>query len=171
MKFCTTKNFYTLPNRSIPDIRGKRMDWKESTANSAANNMVFLDESGADTNMARHYAHAHKEKRAIVCTFVNTLISTTILLSILLDGRTTYTTYQRGTSAGRSAGYLKITLLPVLSENDIVIMDNMQFVAGKHNSVRCCRGYCRAFALLTRFGSPIDRRIKGKGEIKVAGSE
>ncbi len=102
------------------------MDWKKSTADSAVNNMVFLDESGVNTNMARHYACALKEKRAVDSAPVNTPTNTTILSPIQLNGETAHIAYQGGISAERFAEYLETTLLPGLSENDIVIMDNMR---------------------------------------------
>lgn len=52
--------------------------------------------------------------------------NTTILSSIRLDGRTARTVYQGGTTAERFVGYLKETLLPSLSSEDIIIMDNMR---------------------------------------------
>ena len=42
-----------------------------------------------------------------------------------LDGRTAHTAYQGGTTAKRFAEYVKETLLPSLSSDDIIIMDNM----------------------------------------------
>lgn len=59
-------------------------------------------------------------------TPVNTPCNTTMLSSIRLDGKTAYTIYQGGTTAERFAEYLLNTLLPTLSGNDIIVMDNMR---------------------------------------------
>ena len=93
---------------------------------SGADNLVFLDESGINIDMTRHYARAKTSKRAVDSTPLNTPRNTTILSSIRLDGRTAHTVYQGGTTAERFAEYLKETLLPSLSSNDIIIMDNMR---------------------------------------------
>lgn len=76
--------------------------------------------------MTRHYAHAKTDERAVDSTPLNTPRNTTILSSIRLDGRTAHTVYQGGTTAERFAEYRKETLLPSLSSDDIIIMDNMR---------------------------------------------
>lgn len=93
---------------------------------SDADNLVFLDESGVNTNMTRHYARSKTNERAVDGTPVNVPCSTTILSSIRLNGKASYVIYQGGTTAERFAQYLTNTLIPTLSENDIIIMDNMR---------------------------------------------
>lgn len=87
---------------------------------------MFLDESGVNTNMTRYYARSKTNERALDSVPVNTPCNTTILSSIRLDGRAAYTVYQGGTTAERFAQYLENILLPTLSGNDIIIMDNMR---------------------------------------------
>ena len=113
-------------NRSVPDVQQKRKNWEQLIPENAANSLVFLDESGVNTNMTRHYARARKEKRAIDSTPVNTPTNTTILSSVRITGETAYTIYQGGMTAERFAEYLSSTLLPTLSETDIIVMDNMR---------------------------------------------
>ena len=91
------------------------------------NHLVFLDESGVNINMTRHYARAWKNRRAVDKTPLNTPCNTTVLSSIRLNGNCAYTVYQGGTTAERFAEYLKTKLLPTLSEADIIVMDNMRF--------------------------------------------
>lgn len=93
---------------------------------SGINNLVFLDESGININMTRHYGHSKTSERAVDSTPLNTPCSTTILPSIRLDGRTAHTVYQGGTTAGRFAEYLENNLIPTLSKDDIIAMDNMR---------------------------------------------
>ena len=93
---------------------------------NGADHLVFLDESGINIDMTRHYARAKTNERAVDSTPLNTPRNTTILSSIRLDGRTAHTVYQGGTTAERFAEYLKETLLPSLSSDDIIIMDNMR---------------------------------------------
>ena len=56
-----------------------------------AEHLVFLDESGINTNL---YAHALHWKRAVDAAPLNTPTATTVLSSIRLDGTTIFTTYQ-----------------------------------------------------------------------------
>ena len=76
--------------------------------------------------MTRRYARAKKNPRAGDSAPLNTPITTTILSSIHLDGSCIYATYQGGTTAERFENYLETELLPVLSPDDIIVMDNMR---------------------------------------------
>lgn len=76
-----------LWNRSVPDVQQKCKNWKNFLSENAGKNLVFLDESGVNTNMIRHYARAHKEERAVDSAPVNTLSNTTILSSVSIDGK------------------------------------------------------------------------------------
>jgi len=76
--------------------------------------------------MTRHYARAWKSQRAVDKTQLNTPCNTTVLSSIRLNGECAYTVYPGGTTEERFAEYLKTKLLPTLSEEDIIVMDNMR---------------------------------------------
>ena len=115
-----------LQNRSVSDVRAKREAWKKHIPENDVNNLVFLDESGVNTNMTGHYVRSKRNERAVDRAPVNTPCSTTILSSIWLDGKTVHTVYQGGTTAERFAEYPENILLPTLSGNGIIIMDNMR---------------------------------------------
>ena len=100
-----------LRNRGVPDVRYKREAWKKHMSESGINSLVFLDESGININMTRHYARSKRNERAVDSTPLNTPCNTTVLSSILLNGRTAYTVYQGGTTAERFAEYLENTLI------------------------------------------------------------
>lgn len=93
---------------------------------SVSNRLVFLDESGVNIHMTRHYARAQSAERAQEGVPLNTPRSTTILSSIRSDGTTQHIAYSGGTTAERFRDYLKDVLLPTLHKEDIVIMDNMR---------------------------------------------
>ena len=88
--------------------------------------LVFLDESGVNTDMTRHYGRAVGKERAVDNAPENTPTNTTILSSIRLNGETVYTTYSGGTTGDRFVDYLEKELIPTLHKGDIVIMDNMR---------------------------------------------
>ena len=79
----------------------------ENIAGAKPEHQIYLDESGINTNLTRHYAHAVHGKRAIDATPVNTPAGTTVLSSIRLNGSLVYTTYQGGTTAQRFREYMK----------------------------------------------------------------
>ena len=109
-----------------PDVVQKRADWENKLQELDPNKMVFLDESGVNIDMTRHYGRAPHKERAVDHTPENTPTNTTILSSIRLDGSTAYTTYQGGTTGDRFVEYLENDLIPTLHEGDIIIMDNMR---------------------------------------------
>lgn len=91
-----------------------------------AEHLVFLDESGINTNLTRLYAHALHWKRAVDAAPLNTPTATTVLSSIRLDSTTIFTIYQGGTTAARFREYIENQLVPSLKKEDLVVMDNMR---------------------------------------------
>ena len=89
-------------------------------------NLVFLDESGVNTDMTRLYARAKGAQRAYDSTPLNTGTSTTILSSIRLDGECVYTTFSGAVNGERFKEYLRESLVASLHPGDIVIMDNLR---------------------------------------------
>ena len=120
------KNRLTLQSVTVPDVIQKRQIWNEKINEYDVNNLVFIDESGVNTNMVRLYGRAMGGNRLVDDTPLNTPKNTTILSSIRLNGETAYTTYQGGTTKDKFIDYLKNVLAPTLDKNDIVIMDNMR---------------------------------------------
>jgi len=88
--------------------------------------LVFLDESGVNTNLTRLYGRNQSSQRVVDHAPLNTPPSMTVLSSIRLTGEKAFTTYTGGTTAERFVTYLRETLLHTLHTGDIVIMDNMR---------------------------------------------
>ena len=110
----------------MPDVAQKRNEWIEKIEELDASKCVFIDESGVNIDMTRHYGRAVGKERAVDKTPENTPTNTTILSSIRLNGETAYTTYTGGTTGDRFVDYLEKTLIPTLNKGDIVIMDNLR---------------------------------------------
>ncbi len=110
---------------NAPDVVQKRKKWTEKLSEYDKEKLVFLDESGINTDMTRIYGRALGGKRCVDKAPVNTPKNTTILSSVRLNGETAYTTYQGGTTSKNFIEYLKNVLAPTLHEDDIVVMDNM----------------------------------------------
>ena len=113
-------------NRSVPDVTGKREEWKLKASALDCKKLVFLDESGVNINLTRRYGRSQGGCRVVDKTPLNTPKSTTILSSIRMDGSAVYEAYSGGTSGERFIEYLKNNLVPTLRKGDIVIMDNMR---------------------------------------------
>lgn len=111
---------------NAPDVDAKRKNWTKNLSEYDKDKLVFLDESGVNTNLTRIYGRAAGGNRCIDSAPLNTPKNTTILSSVRLNGETAYTTYQGGTTSEKFIDYLKNVLAPTLHEGDIVIMDNMR---------------------------------------------
>ncbi len=118
----TRKSHCTLQNVNVPNVIWKRKNWTGNLSRYDRNNLVFIDESGINTNLARIYGRAAGGKRCNDKVPLNT----TILSSVKYNGKTAYTVYQGGTTSSKFADYLKNVLAPTLHEGDIAIMDNMR---------------------------------------------
>jgi hypothetical protein len=86
---------------TVFDVREKRREWKETIKPEMAEHLVFLDESGVNTDLTRLYRRAPSSQRAVDHAPLNTLWTATILSSIRLGGEKAFTTYQGGTTGER----------------------------------------------------------------------
>lgn len=111
---------------TVFDVQEKRKEWKKTIRPDMVEHLVFLDESGVNTNLTRLYGRALSSQRAVDHAPLNTPQTTTVLSSIRLNGEKAFTTYHGGTTGERFVQYLKETLLPTLKPGDIVVMDNMR---------------------------------------------
>ena len=107
-------------------MQEKRKLWKEQQPELDVSRLVFLDESGVNTDMTRHYARAKNGQRANDHTPLNTGKTTTIISSVRADG-TTVPKFLLGSLNGKIFNkYIEQYLVPTLHEGDIVVMDNLR---------------------------------------------
>lgn len=99
---------------------------------------VFLDETGAATNMIRRYGWGPRRERLVdaaphghwrTTTFIAGLRSTGIVAPLVLDGPMTGEAF---------LAYVWQFLAPVLSKGDVVVLDNLQAhkVAGVREAIK-----------------------------------
>jgi len=96
--------------------------------------LVFVDESGAKTNMTRLYGRAMAGQRAIDNTPSGHGHTTTMISSVRLDGSTACMVVDGATTKDIFEAYIEQILLPTLKAGDIVILDNL--TAHKSRQVR-----------------------------------
>ena len=108
-----------------PDVEQARRQWRQRAANWDPRHLVFLDETGLNTKMARLYGRAPRSARCqsgvphghwSTFTFIAALWHDQLSAPWLLDGpmdRTAFTTY------------IEQCLGPTLQPGDIVIADNL----------------------------------------------
>ena len=88
--------------------------------------LVFLDESGINTDETRHYGRAVGKERVHDSAPLNTPTSTTMLSTIRVDGETVPTFFAGALNGEQFKVYLQEMLAPKLKPGDIVVMDNLR---------------------------------------------
>ena len=108
-----------------PDVVAARRQWRELQPTWAVSRLVFLDESGFATHLARRWGWAPRGQRYVghvpyghwqSTTFVGALRATGLTAPLVLDGPLT-------TDAFRAS--VTQLLVPTLRPGDLVILDNL----------------------------------------------
>ena len=103
----------------------QRQAWHARLAQVDHSRLVFLDETGAKTNMTRLYARAKKGERAVdyaphghwsTTTLVAALSAQGAIAPMVLDGPMDRVSFE---------AYVEQVLIPALAPGSIVIMDNL----------------------------------------------
>jgi len=87
--------------------------------------LIFLDESGAKTNMTRLRGRAPKGQRVHARSPHGHWNTTTILGAIRLDGSTACMTIDGAADTDVFQAYVRCVLVPTLRPGDVVILDNL----------------------------------------------
>jgi transposase len=108
-----------------PDVAKRRTAWRFWQAHLHFHHLVFIDETGANTKMARRYGRAFRGQRLVAkvphghwktTTFVGALRSTGITAPLVVDGAMNGDVF---------LAYVQQQLVPTLQRGDTVILDNL----------------------------------------------
>lgn len=106
-------------------MAAERVAWKASQPEIDIHRLVFIDETGASTKMARLYGRSPRGQRCVgalphghwkTTTFVAALRATGMTAPMVLDGPMDGPAFE---------AYLTQVLVPTLRPGDIVVMDNL----------------------------------------------
>lgn len=102
-----------------------RQAWRQLAPHLDPDNLVFIDETGASTKMARLYGRSERGSRCrsaiphghwLTTTFTAALRRTALTAPMTLDGPMNAVAFR---------AYVEQVLVPTLSPGDIVVMDNL----------------------------------------------
>ncbi|MFC0387734.1 IS630 family transposase [Muricoccus vinaceus] len=121
-----------------PDVAAHRHHWRVWQRYMDPERFVFLDETGAATNMIRRYGWGPRGERLVdaaphghwrITTFIAGLRSTGLVAPLVLDGPMTGEAF---------LAYVGQFLAPSLSKGDVVVLDNLAAhkVAGVREAIR-----------------------------------
>jgi transposase len=116
------------------EVRRRREDWAEVTRQIDPSRLIFLDETGATTEMTRRYGRAIRGQRVNEGTPAGHWRTLTVLGAIRQSGWVATMTIEAPTDGDIFQAYLEQVLCPQLQPGDIVVMDNLS--AHKVSGVR-----------------------------------
>ena len=96
--------------------------------------LVFIDESGAKTNMTRLYGRAKDGQRAVDDAPSGHWCTTTMISSVCWDGSTACMVVDGATTKDVFKAYVENILYPTLRPGDVVVLDNLS--SHKNQEVR-----------------------------------
>ncbi|MCZ6586764.1 MAG: IS630 family transposase [Planctomycetota bacterium] len=106
-------------------MKRQRNAWRDKIDGLNLSRLVFLDESGAKTNMTRLYGRAFGGQRVVDTAPHGHWCTTTMLSSIRLNGTTAAMVIESPTDTAVFRAYVDRVLVPILRPGDIVVMDNL----------------------------------------------
>jgi len=108
-----------------PDVKAQREAWRQKAVDLDVHRLVFIDESGAKTNMTRLYGRTFDGRRVVEATPHGHWCTTTMLAAMRIDGSEAAMVIEGPTDADVFQAYVGQVLLPSLRAGDIVVLDNL----------------------------------------------
>lgn len=117
-----------------PDVLKRRQDWFDGQLDLDPAKLVFIDETGLNTKMARLRGRSLKGERCRAGVPHGHWKTTTFTGALRLSGMTAPFVYDGAMNGAVFLAYVEQILVPTLSPGDVVILDNLP--AHKASSVR-----------------------------------
>ena len=125
LKITRKKKTLYADERQRPDVQQKRQQFQRELAGLDPQRLIFVDETGTTTAMARLYGRAPRGTR--VCGAVpGQWESLTLISAIRLGGVMAPFAFPGATDADAFRTYVEAVLTPQLHAGDVVIWDNLK---------------------------------------------
>jgi len=108
-----------------PDVLKQRLEWFDAQLDLDATKLVFIDETGLNTKMARLRGRAPKGERCRAGIPHGHWKTTTFTGALRVTGMTAPFVYDGPMNGAVFCAYVEQFLVPTLQPGDIVIMDNL----------------------------------------------
>ena len=103
----------------------RRQEWFASQLDLDPAKLVFIDETGASTNLARKGGRCRKGQRLRVPIPHGHYKTVTLVAGLRLSGLLAQKAYDRPITAAMFEEWVEKCLVPTLSQGDVVVMDNL----------------------------------------------
>jgi transposase len=108
-----------------PDVAEARRQWPEKLAGVAAEDLVFLDETGANTAMQRTHGYAPQGQRVVVSVPFKGWEAVTFVGALTVGGLVAPWALEDALNGEWFLAYVEQVLVPALRPGMVVIMDNL----------------------------------------------
>ena len=108
-----------------PDVAQRRLLWQSRQMEIDTNQLVFLDETGARTNLTRTHGRAPQGERLVEKVPHGHWLSTTFVAGLRLTGWVAPLTIDGALNGDLFRLYVQQQLAPALQPGDLVVMDNL----------------------------------------------
>ncbi len=125
LKITRKKKVFRADERDRPDVRKKRREFQRELATLDAERLLFVDESGATTAMARIYGRAPQGER-VYGSVPGSWESMTLISGMRLGGVVAPFVFRGATDTDAFRTYAEVALAPQLHQGDVVIWDNLK---------------------------------------------
>jgi transposase len=108
-----------------PDVQERRAAWVEERLGWDASHLVFIDESGARTNLVRQYGRCLRGRRLVAYAPHGHWKTTTFVVALRAEGLTAPMVLDGAMNGQAFLAYVRQVLVPTLQPGDLVVMDNL----------------------------------------------
>ena len=108
-----------------PDVAEKRARWQERLASEPVTGLVFVDESGANTQMTRWRGRALGGQRLVAHVPHGSYQTSTLISGIRLEGPCAPWLWEGPMNGEMFLAWVEQGLAPTLRAGDLVILDNL----------------------------------------------
>jgi len=107
-------------------VARRRLQWKKYQDRIDPRRLVFIDETGARTNMTRARGRCARNKRLVAKVPHGRWKTLTFIAALRSDRVTAPCVFDGPVNAANFLAYVKQVLVPTLRPGDVVIMDNLR---------------------------------------------
>jgi transposase len=107
------------------DIAEARNEWRAGQTGLNPENLVFIDETGAKTNLARLYGRAPRGQRLVAPVPHGHWMTTTFVAALRYNEITAPCVFNGPMDGASFLTYVEHFLAPALRQGDVVVMDNL----------------------------------------------
>jgi transposase len=108
-----------------PDVQERRAAWAVERLGWDASHLVFIDESGARTNLVRQYGRCLRGRRLVAYAPHGHWKTTTFVVALRAEGLTAPMVLDGAMNGKAFLAYVCQVLVPTLQPGDVVVMDNL----------------------------------------------